>query len=300
MGDEPQPTSYQDPSGAVRLPMAWELFVLGIALVSLLNLFLFALVRNDAVAQVVAVMDIGVTFAFLIDFAARLSVARDRRRYLTRGFGWLDLLSCVPGLRVVKFIRVVAVIRRFRARSHAEEDVDELFHNRARAILLFVLLLTVIVIEFGSMTILAVEEPVEGSNIKTASDALWYLVVTISTIGYGDQYPVIEHGPAGGHDRHHHRSRPLQHPHGLSRSLLLHRRPRRAATRDRAAQGPIEATARHWMRSPSDIRTGSSDLTRQTDDCRRAANGHAIRMMFSGFSRPDTDATKSYVGGITA
>ena len=69
-----------------------------------------------------------------------------------------------------------------------------LFHNRARAILLVVLLLTVIVIEFGSMTILAIEEPVEGSNIKTASDALWYLVVTISTIGYGDQYPVTNLG----------------------------------------------------------------------------------------------------------
>jgi len=194
MSDEALPVNYQDASGAVRLPMAWELFVLGIALISLLNLFLFALVRNDAVAQVVAVMDIGVTFVFVIDFAARLSVAIDRRSYLTRGYGWLDLLSCIPGLRVVRFIRVIAVVRRFRARAHAEEDVDELFHNRARAILLFVLLLTVLVIEFGSMAILAVEEPVQGSNIKTASDALWYLVVTISTIGYGDQYPVTNMG----------------------------------------------------------------------------------------------------------
>ncbi len=139
-------------------------------------------------------MDIGVTFVFVIDFVARLSVATERRRYLTRGYGWLDLLSCIPGLRVIKFIRVVTVVRRFRSRANAEDDVDELFHNRARAILLFVLLLTVIVIEFGSMTILAIEEPVEGSNIKTASDALWYLVVTISTIGYGDQYPVTNMG----------------------------------------------------------------------------------------------------------
>ena len=54
--------------------------------------------------------------------------------------------------------------------------------------------MTVIVIEFGSMTILAVEEPAPDSNIKTASDALWYLVVTISTIGYGDQYPVTNLG----------------------------------------------------------------------------------------------------------
>ena len=37
------------------MSMGWELFVLGIALISLTNLFFFALVRNDAVAQVVAV-----------------------------------------------------------------------------------------------------------------------------------------------------------------------------------------------------------------------------------------------------
>ena len=46
MTDEPQQINYQDASGAVRLAMAWELFVLGTALISLLNLFLFALVAT--------------------------------------------------------------------------------------------------------------------------------------------------------------------------------------------------------------------------------------------------------------
>ncbi|HYI23713.1 MAG TPA: ion transporter, partial [Candidatus Limnocylindrales bacterium] len=149
MSDEEPAPVHQDPSGAVRLAMAWELFVLGIALISLANLFLFTLVRNDAVAQVVAVTEVSVTFVFVIDFLARLSVADDRRRYITRGYGWLDLMSCLPGLRVIRFLRVFTVVRRLRARADAEADIDDLFHNRARAILLFVLLLTVIVIEFG-------------------------------------------------------------------------------------------------------------------------------------------------------
>ena len=57
-----------------------------------------------------------------------------------------------------------------------------------------VVLLTVVVIEFGSMAILAVEENAPNGNIKTASDALWFLVVTISTIGYGDLYPTTNLG----------------------------------------------------------------------------------------------------------
>src|SRR5262245_9997317 len=93
------PLAVQLGSGAVRLPMSWELFVLGVALLSLFNLVLFPLVRNDQVAQVIFVVDIGVTTVFILDFLARMLVAKRRRQYLVHGFGWLDLLSCIPGLR---------------------------------------------------------------------------------------------------------------------------------------------------------------------------------------------------------
>ena len=38
------------------------------------------------------------------------------------------------------------------------------------------------------------KDAAEGANITTASDALWYTIVTISTVGYGDQYPVTNLG----------------------------------------------------------------------------------------------------------
>ena len=52
----------------------------------------------------------------------------------------------------------------------------------------------VLVLQFGSLTMLHVEEDAPGANITTASDALWYTIVTISTVGYGDQYPVTNAG----------------------------------------------------------------------------------------------------------
>ena len=180
--------------GTVRLPLSWELFVFGIAILSLTNLVLYLLVRSDAVAQVVAVMDISVTIVFVADFLARLTRATNRRAYLFHGFGWLDLISCLPGFRVIRLVRVLNVIQRIQVRGGLDAASDEMVVNRPRAILLFVVLMTVAVIEFGSMAMLAIEEPVAGSNIKTASDALWYLVVTISTIGYGDKYPITDLG----------------------------------------------------------------------------------------------------------
>ena len=52
----------------------------------------------------------------------------------------------------------------------------------------------ILVLEFGSIEILYVEQNAPGANITSASDALWYTIVTISTVGYGDQYPVTNEG----------------------------------------------------------------------------------------------------------
>ena len=45
---------------------------------------------------------------------------------------------------------------------------------------------------------LYIEQYAPGANITDASDALWYTIVTISTVGYGDRYPVTDAGRAWG------------------------------------------------------------------------------------------------------
>jgi len=52
----------------------------------------------------------------------------------------------------------------------------------------------ILVLQFGSLEMLNVESQSPDANIKTASDALWYTIVTISTVGYGDRYPVTNEG----------------------------------------------------------------------------------------------------------
>jgi voltage-gated potassium channel len=62
------------------------------------------------------------------------------------------------------------------------------------AALLVVIFLALLLLEFGAGFTLAVELQAPNGNIKDASDALWYVYVTVTTVGYGDRYPVTNAG----------------------------------------------------------------------------------------------------------
>ena len=81
-----------------------------------------------------------------------------------------------------------------RAAYGVKNITRSLLQDRAGSALLTLLLMGILVLEFGSLWILDVEQQAAGANITTASDALWYTIVTISTVGYGDRYPVTNEG----------------------------------------------------------------------------------------------------------
>ncbi len=184
----------QQESGEVLLSPAWEVFVLGVSILSVFNLAVVLVVRSAAFDQIFVIMDSILTVVFLSDLVRRLVVAEDRRAYMIRGYGWIDFLAAFPVLRVLRLLRVVRMIRVLRRFSGPVMAFKAFFSNKAAGGLLSVLLVALLVMEFGSLAILWVERGAEGANIETASDAIWYLLVTMSTVGYGDQYPVTDAG----------------------------------------------------------------------------------------------------------
>ncbi|CAN5676092.1 hypothetical protein BH23CHL5_BH23CHL5_24360 [soil metagenome] len=183
-----------DPSANIEIT-GYELFILTLSLYSIFNLFLLLLPFSAEQKRIVVVMEIAVGMLFLFDFLRRLVLATHRRHYFVHQFGWLDLIAGIPipGFRLAK----IAGIR--RAGIHVRDYGFRLFksevnNGRAANALLIAVLATLLVLQFGSMLVVEREIDASDSNIRSAGDAIWWSYVTITTVGYGDKYPVTIQG----------------------------------------------------------------------------------------------------------
>jgi len=173
----------------------WEVFVLALSTLSLVNIVLLVLPLHEDSNNVILIVDASLCVVFLADFLYRLRAAESKRAYMWRGGGWLDLFGSVPvpGFRVARAYRVFRAAHHIRRRGGRRLWRDFL-RERAQGAMYVVLLLVVLVLEFASIGVLHAERGVEGATIATASDALWWGYVTITTVGYGDEYPVTNGG----------------------------------------------------------------------------------------------------------
>jgi len=173
----------------------YEIFVGVLSILSILNLLLLLLVRDESLGTVLAVMNAIFSMIFLADFTYRIFTAPSAGAYFFKHFGWADLLASLPFpqfkvLRVFRLVRVYRLLRKVGIRTVGRT----LIKDRAGSALYVLLLMGILVLQFGSLTMLAIEQYAPGANITNASDALWYTLVTISTVGYGDFYPVTNLG----------------------------------------------------------------------------------------------------------
>lgn len=146
------------------------------------------------VSRTVQFGDTVVCGLLFLDFCWRFGRAESKGAFMK--WGWIDLVACVPNVdflragRLVRVLRVIRVLRGFRAGHRTFQIFRE---NRPRTALASALTIMGLLVAFSSAAILVTENVAE-SNIKTAEDAIWWSVTTITTVGYGDRYPVTAEG----------------------------------------------------------------------------------------------------------
>lgn len=121
---------------------------------------------------------------FALDYFVRLVLAEDRRRYLLQH--WLDLLIvALPLLRPLRLLRLLPLI------SVLNRHASMLLRGR---VAMYVAVGSSLVAFVAALTVLSVERGHPGANIVNFGDALWWAAETMTTVGYGDVYPVTAWG----------------------------------------------------------------------------------------------------------
>jgi voltage-gated potassium channel len=147
------------------------------------------------ISKILGWTDTGVCILLLTDFGHRFYKAKSKLEFMK--WGWIDLVASIPNLpilRVGRLVRVLRIIRLLRAIRASHRISSILLRNKFKGGVASVAVTFFLLIMFSSIGILICEQQSPGANIKTAMDAIWWSVATITTVGYGDVYPVTTEG----------------------------------------------------------------------------------------------------------
>lgn len=183
---EPRPAS--NPVGVYDLFMA-VIGIIGLGLIC----FRLTLDDHNEVAKLVDWFDSIICLAFLGDFVRNAMRANSLSRYLCT-WGMLDLISSVPVMNSFRWARLARLIRVFRLIKSVAIIVRSVRRERKSALLVGTIAVAASTLAICCVGVLHFEQAVDGANIQTAEDAIWWSIVTLASVGYGDRYPITSEG----------------------------------------------------------------------------------------------------------
>ncbi|PMN69663.1 potassium channel family protein [Enterovibrio norvegicus] len=150
--------------------------------------------NDDPLYTLLLGIDTLICMVFLLQIAIHFLKTDNKVTYLKKH--WVDILASIPVIEALRFARIFQIFRVLRLLKASQPLFTYMNENRSETTLASILLLLTVLISAGSASIFAFESHSPDANIDNFTDAIWWMFVTISTVGYGDYYPVTPAGRA--------------------------------------------------------------------------------------------------------
>jgi len=146
------------------------------------------------------------TILFTIEYILRLLCVARPARYAKSFFGVVDLLSILPTyvsiflpgaqslmtIRILRLLRIFRIFKLGRMLSEAAVLRQAFWQSRAKIIVFLTTVITIVAITGAMMHLLEGEE--NGAQISSIPEGMYWAIVTMATVGYGDIVPVTTAG----------------------------------------------------------------------------------------------------------
>lgn len=181
----------------------FNFFIQFLIIVSIVNFSILTLPNLSIKTQeIINGLEIFCVSVFTVEYLLRIYAASSRVKFFFSFFGLIDLIAILPfyltlgmDLKSLRAIRLFRILRLFKFLRYGNtmEKIKKSFNSIKRELFLFTLA-TLMLLYFSSIGIYYFENEAQPEVFASIFDAMWWSVATLTTVGYGDVYPITNGG----------------------------------------------------------------------------------------------------------